>query len=187
MEDLIEQVETERKLRDVWHWLPDEFSEFSHQTWSELVVTVAEPDSPYGPVNRFKSLLEQTTTVRFLRPEVALMDPCFDVLLHLVSTAVDITLVDRPNCHRYFLSTYPVHSSQMLQQDNFTVLEHDELPSYGTGLLDDRAVISCYEQDSGTVKAVIDTDAPVVCEWAQSVYERYKADARPVEPRPIPE
>ena len=187
MEDLLERVEIERKLRDVWHWIPDEVSEFPIETWSSMNVTVAEPDSPYRPVNRFKAILRKTDTLRFLRPEVALMEPCMDILLQLIDQEADITLVDRPNCHTYFLSTYPERSKEMLKQDNFTVLEHDDLPSYGTGLLDDRVTISYYEQDGGTVQAVIDTDEPAVREWAQSLYDAYTSDARPVEPQQIVE
>ncbi|WP_226008232.1 helix-turn-helix transcriptional regulator [Natrinema salinisoli] len=181
MEDLIERVETERKLRHVWHWLPDAISEFPVEMWSELTITVAEPDAPYRPVKRFELLLRETTTLRFLRPEVALMDLCFDVLYQLIDEGVDMTLIDRPECHMYFISTYPDRSSEMIQQDNFTVLEHDDLPLYGIGLLDDSVTISCYEKNSGTVHALIDTDAPAVREWAKSVYETYRAGARPVE------
>ncbi|USZ67204.1 MarR family transcriptional regulator [Halorussus salilacus] len=183
MEELIDRVETERELRSVWNWLPEEISEFPFEMWSDLTITVAEPDAPYRPVARVKSLLGQTTTVRFLRPEVALMDLCFDLLHRLVGEGVDATLIDRPDCHAYFLSTYPDRSSEMVRQDNFTVLEHDDLPPYGIGLLDERVAISCYERDSGTVHAVIDTDAPAVREWAKSVYETYRSSARPVEPR----
>ncbi|MFO8116487.1 MAG: MarR family transcriptional regulator [Halorubrum sp.] len=179
MEDLIERVETERTLRYVWSYLPDAISEFPFDTWSELTITVAEPDSPYCPVDRFESLLRNTTTLRFLRPEVALMDPCFDVLYQLVDDGVEMTLIDRPACHAYFLSTYPDRSSEMVQRDNFTILEHDELPAYGIGLLDDRVAISCYGQDSGTVRALIDTDAPALREWAESTYDSSRREARP--------
>ncbi|WP_202935133.1 helix-turn-helix transcriptional regulator [Halorussus amylolyticus] len=181
MEDLLERVEIERTLRSVWHWLPDAISEFPFETWSELTVTVAEPDAPYRPVGRFESLLRESTTVRFLRPEVALMDLCFDVLHQLIQEGVDVTLIDRPECHAYFLSTYPNRSSEMMRRENFTVLEHDDLPQYGLGLLDERVTISCYERDSGTVHAVIDTDAAPVREWAASVYETYRSGARSVE------
>lgn len=60
MEDLLERAETERKLRDVWHWLPDEVSNYTLETWAAMTVTVAEPDAPYRPVNRFESLLQET-------------------------------------------------------------------------------------------------------------------------------
>jgi len=182
MEDLIEQVETERKLRDIWHWLPDEVSEFTTETWEAMVVTVAEPDAPYRPVDRFESLLEETNELRLVRPEIALMEPCFEVLVQLIDEGVDVVLVARPESHTYFLSTYPERSVNMMQQDNFKVLEHDGLPSCGTGLLDERVVISCYEQDSGTVHVLIDTDVAAVREWGHSVCETYVSEAQPVEP-----
>jgi len=183
MAELIERVETERTLRSLWHWLPDAVSELPFETWADLTVTIAEPDAPYRPVRRFESLLGETTTVRFLRPEVALMDLCFDLLHQLISEGVDVTVIDRRECHDYFLSTYPNRSSEMVQRGNFTTLEHDDLPPYGIGLLDDSVVVSCYERDSGTVHALIDTDAPAVREWATSVYEIYRSEARPAEPR----
>lgn len=187
IEDLLARVETERRLRDVWHWLPDALGELPVETWSELTITTADPDLPYHPVNRFESLLRETTTVRFLRPEVALMDPCFETLYRRLDDGVDVTLIDRPTCHAYFISTYPDRCSEMIQRDNFTVLEHDDLPPYGTGLLDNRVAISCYERERGTVNALIDTDAPAVRGWAESIFERYRADARPLDPEPVAE
>lgn len=109
------------------------------------------------------------------------MEPCLNVLRHLLNEGVDVVLVDRPRSHAYFLSTYPERSSEMMQQDNFTVLEHDDLPPHGIGLLDERAAISCYERDSGTVRALIDTDAALLHEWAQSAIEMYTAEAQPVD------
>jgi len=181
MEDLIKQVETERKLRDIWHWLPDEVSEFTVETWEAMTITVAEPDAPYRPIDRFESLLKETHKLRLVRPEIALMEPCFDVLVQLIDKGVDVVLVARPESHTYFLSTYPERSSEMMQQDNFTVLEHDGLPPCGTGLLDECVTISCYERDSGTVHALIDTEVGAVREWAQSLCETYTSNAQPVE------
>jgi len=181
MEDLIEQVETERQLRNIWHWLPDEVSEFPIETWEAMTITVAEPDAPYRPIDRFESLLEETSELRLVRPEIALMEPCFDVLVRLIDRGVEVVLVARPESHTYFLSTYPERSAALMQRDNFTVLEHDALPSHGTGLLDERVAISCYERDSGTVHVLIDTDVAAVREWAASMCETYTAEAQPVE------
>ncbi|WIV67119.1 helix-turn-helix transcriptional regulator [Natrialbaceae archaeon AArc-T1-2] len=187
MEELLDRIETERGLRDVWHWLPDDVLEAAIETRSEVTVTVAEPDAPYCPVNRFESLLRETNALRFLRPEVALMEPCLDVLRERIDDGIDVTLVDRPSCHTYFISTYPERSSGMMMQDNFAVLEHDDPPSYGIGLLDGRVIISCYEEDSGAVQAVIDTDVPAVREWAESTYAAFESEARPLEPDAIVE
>jgi hypothetical protein len=147
-----------------------------------MTITVAEPDSPYRPIDRFESLLKETNDLRLVGPEIALMEPCFEILVQLIDEGVEVVLVARPESHTYFLSTYPERSVEMIQQDNFTVLEHDSLPPCGTGLLDERATISCYEQDSGTVHVLIDTDAAVVREWAESVCETYASEGHPVEP-----
>jgi hypothetical protein len=112
-----------------------------------------------------------------------LIEPCFDVLVQLIEEGVDVVLVARPESHTYFLSTYPERSSAMMEQDCFTVLEHDDLPPYGTGLLDERVAISCYVEDSGMVHALVDTDEAAVYEWAKSVSETFTAEAQPVESR----
>lgn len=182
MEDLIDLFETEQKLRDIWHWLPDEITEVPTKMWPEMTVTLLEPNSPYRPVNRFKSLLQQTNEVHYLRPKVALMEPCFNALRSRINAGVDVTLIDRPSCHAYFLTTYPERSLEMEKRDNFTALEHDQLPRYGIGLLDNRVVISCYEQDSGSVQALIDTAVPAIRTWAESMYASFEIDARPVIP-----
>lgn len=185
MQTLLDRLETERTLRTVWQWLPDDVGEFSVETWATMTVTVAEPDSPYRPVSRFESLLSTADELRYLRPEVALMEPCFERLPALLDAGADITVIDRPNCHAYFVSTYPDQCAALLDRAAFTVLEHDDLPPYGVGLLDDRTVISCYESGSGAVAAVVDTDAPPVREWATSIYERHRAEARRFDPRPL--
>ncbi len=185
VERLLTRLETERKLRDVWHWLPDDIIGLALEASSRLTVTVADPDAPYRPVNRFESLLQGTTTLRFIRPEVALMEPCLDVLFERVEAGVEMTLIDRPSCHAYFLSTYPNRSSEMLKRDNFTVLEHDELPTYGVGLLDEDVIISCYERDSGAVRALLDTNVSAIREWAESVYKSFEEEAKPLAFDPI--
>lgn len=71
MEDLLERIETERKLRDVRHWLPDEIIEYPIETWVAMTVTVAKLDAPYRPVNRFEIPLQETNELRFIRSEIA--------------------------------------------------------------------------------------------------------------------
>lgn len=181
MEKLLERIDAVRNLREVWQSLPKEITEYPLETLTAMNVTLAEPNTPYRPVNRFKSLLQASSDLRFIRPEIAIMEPCLDVLYERIDTGVDVVLVDRPESHAYFLSTYPNRSQAMMKQDNFTVLEHDDLPPCGIGILDLQVIISCFEEDSGTVHALIDTDEPTVHEWAQSVFEKYTSEARAVE------
>lgn len=178
--ELLDRIETERKLRDVWHWFPIEANHLSIEAVSDAVVTVAEVDDPYRPVNRFVSLLRETERFRFAGFELALLEPCKDEFRRRIVDGLETEIIDPPNAAGYVLSTYPEHCADPLESGNLTVLLHDDLPTYGLCLFDDRVAISGYDPESGTVRALIDTDAPEVCEWAESTYESYRRAARPL-------
>ncbi|MFW6448106.1 MAG: helix-turn-helix transcriptional regulator [Halobacteriota archaeon] len=182
MEALIERVETEQAMRSVWASLPEIFSDFDVETWAEFHITVAEPDAPYRPIARFDDLIETAASLRIIRPEVAMMEPCFDRICQLVHDGVDVTIVDRPSCHEYFLRTYPERSISLLEYDNFSVLEHVDLPENGIGLVDDRVTVTCFGHESGTVQALLDTEAAAVRAWADARIETHLDAATPLDP-----
>ena len=180
MADLLEQVETERKLRDIWQWLPGEESGFTIEMCADAVVTVAEANDPYRPVNRFVSLLQESDQFRFVGFDVALLEPCKDELAQRIIDGMHTEIIDPPSVARYILSTYPEHCSDPLESGNLTVWLHEDLPPYGISLFDDRIAISGYNPDTGTVRALVDTDTPEAREWAESIYDSYRRDARPL-------
>ncbi|WP_254766807.1 helix-turn-helix transcriptional regulator [Salinilacihabitans rarus] len=187
MEALIDRIEAERALRGVWQWLPGEESGFTIEMCSDAVVTVAEPDAPYRPVNRFLLLLAETDEFRFVGSDVALLEPCKDVLRRRIVDGMHTEIVDPPSVARYILSTYPDHCAAPLESGNLSVLLHDELPPYGLGLFDDRIAVSCYDQGSGAVRVLIDTDAPAAREWATATYASFRDEARPLAPESVAE
>lgn len=181
MEELIDRINTERDLREIWDLLPGEEFGFTIDMCSKAVVTLADPDDPYAPLERFESLFNGTETVRFLRPEIALMEPCFEVLRGLIETGAEITFVDRPSCNTYFFSTYPEQSREMLRRENFTILEHEGLPPFGIGTLDDRITIVCYQPDIGAVRAILDSSETSVRAWARSTISSYENESEKLE------
>lgn len=54
------------------------------------------------------------------------------------------------------------------------------MPPYGVGLFDDRIAVSCYDPDGGMVRLLIDTAAPEARDWAESLFESYRCEARPL-------
>lgn len=182
VEELIDRVETERKLRDVWEGLPNEDGDFAIEMWSDAIVTTPTRGDPYAPVNRFESLLRETTEVRFVGAEIALIEPCTDAFLQLADHGRDVAVIQRPSCTEYVRSTYPEWYSAALERRELTVLEYDDQPSSGIGLFDHRIVVSCYDRYSGAVRAVIETDGAKAREWAESVFSFYRAVARPLVP-----
>ena len=187
MQELVERLETEHDLRSVWQWLPTEASGFTVEMGVGAVVTNAEIDDPYGPVNRFVSLLRQTDRFRFVGFDVALLEPCKDELSQRIVDGMRTEIIDPPSVARYILSTHEEHCSEPLKSGNLTVRLHDDLPPYGISLFDDRIGISGYDPDGGTVQVLLDTDAPEAREWAESTYESYRREARPLTPEPTAE
>ncbi|PCR89534.1 helix-turn-helix transcriptional regulator [Natrinema ejinorense] len=180
MRELVERIETEQKLRDVWQWLPAEASGFTIEMGSNAVVTVAEADDPYRPVNRFESLLRETDRFRFVGFDLALLEPCKEELARRIVDGMDTEIIDPPHVARHILSTYLEHRSEPLENGNVSVWLHDELPPYGIGIFDRRIGVSGHDPESGAARVLIDTDAPAAREWADSTYESYRSEARPL-------
>ncbi|WP_290815936.1 winged helix-turn-helix domain-containing protein [Halovivax sp.] len=178
MRELVDRIETEHKLRDVWEWLPAEASGFTVEMSADAIVTVASVDAPYRPVNRFLSLLRETDRLRFAGFDVALLEPCKDELRRRIVDGMETEIVDPPSVARYVLSAHADHCTGPLESGNLTVRIHDDLPLYGIGLFDDRVAISGYDPDSGTVRVLVDTDSSDAREWAESTYETYRRDSR---------
>ena len=174
MSDVIDRVETERTLRNVWEWLPRESSGFRIDMCADAMVTVAEAGDPYSPVNRFLDLLRETDEFRFLGFDVALLEPCKDELCRRVLDGMQAELINPPRVATYIRRTYPEQFSSALESGNLTVRLHDDLPAYGVSLFDDRVAISGYDPDSVTVRVLVDTDDADAREWAESIYEFYQ-------------
>ena len=174
MAELIERVEIERNLRHVWQWLPDEESGFTIEMCTDAVVTVAEANNPYGPINRFMTLIRETDRFRFVGVDIALLEPCRDEFCQRIIDGMETEIIDPPSVAEYVRSTYPDLSSKTLASGNLTIRLHDDLPPYGVGLFDDRIVICGYDRDSVTVRVLVDTDSPEAREWAESKYAFYR-------------
>ena len=172
--ELIERFDTERKLRDVWQWLPGAEDGFEIGMCTDAVVTVAEAGNPYGPVNRFRSLVDETERFQFAGFDVALLEPCKDSLCQQIIDGMQTEIIDPPRVARYVRSTCPELFAETLASGNLTLRLHDKLPPYGVGIFDDRIAVCGYDRDSVTVRVLVDTDGREARDWAKSVYKSYR-------------
>lgn len=173
MADLIDRFETERQLRDVWQWLPGEETGFTIEMCTGARVTRADADDPYGPVNRFMSLVREADEFRFAGIDVALLEPCKEELCQQIVDGMEAEVVEPPRVAQYIRSTCPELFSQALESGNLTVRLHDDLPGYGVGLLDDRVAICGYDAESAAVRVLVDSDESALTEWADSAFANY--------------
>ena len=174
--ELIDRFETERSLRNVWQWLPSKASGFTIEMMSDAVVTVAETDDPYRPVNRFRSLLRETDQFRFVGFDLALLEPCKDELCQRTIDGMQTEILDPPSVVDHIRSAYPEQFAAALESGNLTLRVRDDLPPYGVGIFDERIAITGYDPTTGTVKVLTDTDAPEAREWAESIYTAYRRE-----------
>lgn len=176
--ETLDRLETERKLRPEWRTLPD--PAISLEAVVGATITSATVDDPYRPINRFVTLLEETTTLRFVGFELGLVEPCIEELCNLIIDGMDAIIIDQPAVASYIRSTYPVLSQRTLETGNLTVFLHEELPPCGLSLFDHRVALCFYVSDTGTVRTLLDSDAPAVYQWAEGIFEAVRNTAQSV-------
>lgn len=180
--DLREAMETERKLRDVWRWLPREMEGFSVDLFADAVVSYPGPGYPYQPVERITQLIEETTAMRGFGTTV-FKSINNESVCRAVLDGMDFEYVYSPEILEATIAWNPERVAQAAACENCTIYLHDDLPDEercGIGIFDDRIGLCCHDAETGMLEAVIDTDAPEAREWAVSVFERHRADARPI-------
>jgi len=182
--DLRAAMETERKLRDVWRWLPREMPGFSAELFADAVVSYPGPGYPYEPVERLTELIEGTSRMRGFDTIVP-KSVNNEAVCRAVLAGMELEYVYSPVALEGTVAWNPERVLEAAACENCTVLVHDALPDgerCGLGIVDDRVGICCHDAETGALLAVVDTDDPAAREWAISVFEGVRREARPVDP-----
>ena len=182
--DLREAMAVERKLRDVWQWLPREMEGFSVDLFADAVISHPGPAYPYEPVERLTHLIQETDRLRGF-DSIVFKSINNETVCRAVLDGMELEYVYSPTALEATFAWNPERVMEAAARENCTVYVHDDLPDgtrCGLGVTDDRAGICCHDAETGALTAVIDTDAPAAREWAISVFEHYRREARPVEP-----
>lgn len=178
---LCEAMATERKLRDVWQWLPVEMPGFTVELFADAVVAFPGSGYPYEPVERITQILKETKTMRGFGTSV-FKSGNLDVFYRCLLDGMEVEYIYSPPILETVVAWDPRKAAKAMECENCTILLHDSLPDRnrcGIGIYDERTGICCHDHNTKLLQAVIDTKAPEAREWAESVYERYRRDARP--------
>lgn len=171
--DLIERLETQQQLRDVWDWLPDDDSGFTLDMCADATVSIATSDNPYQPVNRFLELLEETKEVRLFGFDIAMLEPCKEALCGHIVEGMSTEIINPPRVAEYIRDSCPALFSESLESGNLTMRLHDDLPAFAVAICDTRVAVCGYDADSVTVRVLVDTEAKPARDWAESLYDEY--------------
>lgn len=185
--ELREAMSIERKLRDVWRWLPREMEGFSVDLFADAVISRPGPGYPYEPVERLTHLIQNTNQMRGF-DSIVQKSINNETVCEAVLNGMEFEYVFSPVALE---GTYAWNSERVMAAaacDNCTVYVHDALPDgdrCGLGIVDDRVGICCHDVDTGALVCVIDTDDPDAREWAIATFDRVREEAKLVDPLPF--
>ncbi|MDZ5811253.1 transcriptional regulator [Halorubrum sp. AD140] len=179
--ELRDGMHTSETLREVWQWLPREMEGFSVEQFEDAVVAYPGPDYPYRPVERVTHLLESTESIRGLGTTIY-KSGNLDVFCRRVIEGMEMEYLYSLPILRAIVEWDPDLIARAFACDNCTVFLHDDLPDdsrCGLNIMDDRIGICGHDPDTAQLEAVIDTSSPEARDWAVTVYEQCRREARP--------
>jgi predicted transcriptional regulator len=178
---LVDRMETEVELRDVWQWFPTELPGCRMSLFADAVVTKLGSHSPYRPFPRFVEIHESARTVSAVQRALPKPASC-EVFERYFAGGGEARLA--------ISSAYIDMLSKEVSEDvlreavesgRLTLSAHDSLSTNaGIAVFDDRLVVLCRDDDVIT-RVMVDTDAPEAVAWGESIYERARSEARPVD------
>ncbi len=173
----------QRRLREIWPWLPHEIEGFSVGLFTDVVVSRPGPGYPYKPVERLTELITTTKTMRGFGMALLKsgnLEPFFDHALK----DMECEYVYPPVVFEELLSWDEDVVAEAATRPNYTVLLHDDLPlndRCGICLFDDRVSICCYDSETGALQSLVDTGSDGMRTWAESYYEQVRDGAHPLD------
>jgi len=172
-------VGTVHRLAPLLDVVCEDHQEFVVEPFVDATVTVADPDDPYRPVERFLSLVTDSGTFRGFN--TTHMAPLVLGEFHeQVFEETDTEMVYLPNIVEKLFETYPERAREAIERGHLALRTRGELP-YGLAIFDDRVGIGGYDERTGLMEVFVDTDSPIAREWAERVYASVRADSEPLD------
>ena len=183
VESLLEAMTTERRLREIWPWLPHAVEGFGVELFTDVVVSRPGPGYPYEPIERLTQLISETSTMRGFGMAV-LKSGNLRPFFERTHNGLEVEYIYPPAVFEQLLSWNREVVTAATRRENYTVLLHEELPldeRCGICLFDDRVSICCYDHETGTLQSLVDTESEAMRTWAKSYYQRFRQEAAPLE------
>ena len=183
--DLLDVLETERDLRDIVDSLPTEAMGFDLARLADATITVPTETRPNAPLQRLIGLEREAAAIRafshaFNEQTLSLTAERVaegDLTFEGVFSRGAIDALARESTLRRRLES-------LLDAPDAAVRVRDSrVPVAGT-LADDRVYL-LVRDDSGVLRASIDTDDPEIFEWAESAFAEYWKSATPLDRRDL--
>ena len=172
-------VRSADRLAPLLEAICEDHQEFVVEPFVDATVTVAEPEDPYRPVERFVSLVGGSESFRGFN--TTHMAPVALGGFHReVFEGTDTEIVYLPTIAEKLFETYPDRAREAAERGHLALRTREELP-YGLAVFDERVGIGGYDERTGLMEVFVDTDSPIAREWAERVYASVRADSEPLD------
>ncbi|MFC6718371.1 helix-turn-helix transcriptional regulator [Natrialbaceae archaeon GCM10025810] len=174
-------VRTAHRLTPLLEAVCDDHRDFVLEPFVDARVTVAEPDDPFRPVERFLALVRESETLRgFNTTHMAPLS--VGEFHHQLFEETDTEIIYLPGIVETLFETYPERARRAIEAGHLTLRTRGNLP-YGLAIFDDRVGIGGYDEATGLMGVFVDTDEPIAREWAERVYASVRNDSAPLDER----
>ncbi len=146
-----------------------------NEAFTDSIVTGAEHGDPHTPLVRFLALVRRTESLHALDLDV--IGPVrLDEIKERIVNGMETELIGLPEVASDVIENYPENCIEACASGYLTVKLVDELP-FALTIFDDRVGIGISEPGTRILRVFVDTDSPVVREWAWNVFEAYDSNA----------
>jgi predicted transcriptional regulator len=172
-------IETSARLAPLLDLICEDHMELVVEPFSDATVTTATPGDPYGPLRRFRELLDDSGTLRgFNTTHMVPLAEGSDAAD--VFEGVDTEIIYLPDVVETLFSAAPEHARKVVEAGHLTLRTREALP-YGLAIFDDRVGIGGYDEETGAMAVFVDTGAAYAREWAERTYAAFRADSEPLD------
>ncbi|WP_135821534.1 helix-turn-helix transcriptional regulator [Halostella litorea] len=181
--EFVGSVEALRDAAPVLAALPPE-APVSLDLLRGATVRLAEPPTPFRPVERLTDLVTDATEFRGLSAAVTAPETVERISAAAVEGDLRVEMVLADHVADQLRATHPEVVRAAGGGAAFDLYETDTVP-FGLAVAHDdgdaHAVLAAYGPDS-ELRGIVVNDAPAAVDWADAVFEEYRATATPLRP-----
>lgn len=174
---LADTVEAAEDLAPFLRWFPTEEFDLDVAALSDATVVTPTDGDPYTPARTQTELLLDADRFRGVFPSIDLEG---SKLVHdqITSGGLEAEIIVSPSVKETITSgEFAPLFREKLATGRMTVLEMSSEPPFYLGVADDETVQIGVEDDEGFPRALLEATDERVREWAERVYDEYRAEA----------
>jgi len=176
IEDFLGLAETMATAEELWpflEWFPLSEFDLAVDDLQTGTVTAAVDGDPYAPAREHTTLIRTADRFRALLPSIG-QQAISEAHRRILAGDLEATLIVSPSVEtRIRTDQLAPQFEEMFSTGRLTVLVAESVPLF-LGLADGRATQIGVEDDDGMPRALFETEAEAVHEWADALFADYR-------------